>query len=142
MARGPEYPFVITPLERADGGGYLIEFPDLPGCVSDGETPEKAIASGRAAVRAWIAAAKAHRDPVPPPSARATYSGKWQIRMARSLHHRLAERAKAEGVSLNVFATTILAEALGRPARSRQDRKIWRAGESSREGAPTGATRA
>ena len=124
MARSPEYPFVITPLGHEDGGGYLIEFPDLPGCVSDGETPEKAIANGRAAVRAWIASAKAHRDPIPSPSARATYSGKWQIRMASSLHHRLAERARAEGVSLNAFATTLLAEALGRRTR--------RAGESPR----------
>ena len=127
MARGREYPFVITPLGREDGGGYLIEFPDLPGCVSDGETPEQAIASGRAAVRAWIAAAKAHRDPIPPPTPRASYSGKWQIRMAKSLHHRLAERAKAEGVSLNAFATTLLAESLGRRVRAHQIPKARRA---------------
>ena len=28
----------VSPLSEEDGGGYLIEFPDLPGCMSDGET--------------------------------------------------------------------------------------------------------
>jgi antitoxin HicB len=113
MIRPVDYPFTVSPLGAEDGGGYLIEFPDLPGCISDGETPEEAIANGRDAMRAWIATAKAHGDPVPPP-APAAYSGKWQIRMAKSLHRRLAERSKAEGVSLNALATSMLAEALGR----------------------------
>jgi antitoxin HicB len=34
----PEYPFTIRHLSKEEGGGYLIEFPDLPGCMSDGET--------------------------------------------------------------------------------------------------------
>ena len=36
-----DYPFIIRPLSKEDGGGYLIEFPDLPGCISDGETIEE-----------------------------------------------------------------------------------------------------
>ena len=40
----PEYPFTIRELAIDDGGGFLIEFPDLPGCISDGETVEEAIA--------------------------------------------------------------------------------------------------
>src|ERR1035438_10911857 len=46
-----KYPFTIRPLSDADGGGFLIEYPDLPGCHSDGETPEQAIVNGRDAVR-------------------------------------------------------------------------------------------
>lgn len=114
MSKNLKYAFIISPLPSDEGGGYSIEFPDLPGCISDGETPEEAIANGHDAVREWIAAAKAHGDPVPQPASRAAYSGKWQIRTAKSLHRRLAERSKAEGVSLNALATTILAEALGR----------------------------
>ena len=39
----PPYPFeaythVVSPLSAEDGGGFLITFPDLPGCMSDGET--------------------------------------------------------------------------------------------------------
>ena len=39
----PAYAFTIRPLEADEGGGYLIEFPDLPGCMADGETVEEAI---------------------------------------------------------------------------------------------------
>jgi antitoxin HicB len=37
------YRFTIQPLPEDEGGGYLIEFPDLPGCMSDGATIEGAI---------------------------------------------------------------------------------------------------
>lgn len=37
-----EYPFEIRPLSEDDGGGYAVTFPDLPGCRSDGGTPEQA----------------------------------------------------------------------------------------------------
>jgi antitoxin HicB len=59
----PEYPFTIRHLSNEEGGGYLIEFPDLPGCMSDGETIEETIQNGRNAVSAWVDAAKAmHRS--------------------------------------------------------------------------------
>ncbi len=34
----PDYPVAIRPLSAAEGGGYLAEAPDLPGCVADGES--------------------------------------------------------------------------------------------------------
>ena len=41
-----EYPLIVRPLSEEDGAGYLIEYPDLPGCMSDGETPEEAVKLG------------------------------------------------------------------------------------------------
>lgn len=55
-----EYPFTIRHLTLEEGGGYLIEYPDLPGCMSDGETIEEAIKNGEDAVKCWIGAAKQH----------------------------------------------------------------------------------
>ena len=66
-----EYPFITSVLSEAEGGGYLIEYPDLPGCMSDGETIQEAIANGRDAVRCWIEIAKAHGDEIPAPSSSA-----------------------------------------------------------------------
>jgi hypothetical protein len=40
------YRFTIRPLPADEGGGYLTEFPDLPGCMSDGATIEEAITNG------------------------------------------------------------------------------------------------
>jgi antitoxin HicB len=41
------------------------------------------------------------------------YSGKWQMRTPKTLHRRLAEQARREGVSLNTLAVTLLAQGLG-----------------------------
>ena len=110
-----EYRFTVRPLSEDEGGGYLIEFPDLPGCMSDGETIEEAIANGEDAKCCWIAAMREAGRPIPSPAVEAveSYSGKWQLRAPKSLHRRLAERAKREGVSLNTLAVTLLAESLG-----------------------------
>jgi len=53
MARDLQNSFVHLP-PWLEGGGYLIEFPDLPGCMSDGETPEEAIANGRDALKCAV----------------------------------------------------------------------------------------
>ncbi|WP_207458863.1 type II toxin-antitoxin system HicB family antitoxin [Azospirillum sp. SYSU D00513] len=52
----PDHAFILRPLSAEDGGGYLIEFPDFPGCMSDGETAEEALQNGSDAVRSWVAA--------------------------------------------------------------------------------------
>jgi antitoxin HicB len=51
-----DYRFTDHPLTAEEGGGHLIEFPDLPGCMSDGETIAEALANGAEAKRDWIAA--------------------------------------------------------------------------------------
>ena len=53
MRNTPEYMHEVAPLPKEDGGGFVITFPDLPGCMSDGETIEETIANGRDAFLAW-----------------------------------------------------------------------------------------
>ena len=65
-----EYPVVIEPLAPEEGGGFLATVLDLPGCMSDGETPEEALAIVRDAVAAWIEEAQAFGRAVPQPSRR------------------------------------------------------------------------
>jgi antitoxin HicB len=65
-----DYPVVIEPLPAEDGGGFIATVPDLPGCMSDGDTPEEALANVRDAVAAWIDEASALGRPVPKPSRR------------------------------------------------------------------------
>ena len=62
------YPVVVRPLSEDEGGGYLATVPDLPGCMSDGETPEKAIVNVRDAILCWLEMAEEMNRPVPPPS--------------------------------------------------------------------------
>jgi antitoxin HicB len=108
-----EYPFITSLLPAEEGGGYLIEFPDLPGCISDGDTLAEAIENGQDAVQCWMKTAKKYGDLIPTPGASSALSGKWLQRVPKSLHQRLAERAKQEGVSLNTLVVSILSQALG-----------------------------
>ena len=63
-----EYAVVIVALAVEDGGGYLAVAPDLPGCMSDGETRALAARNVGDAIKAWIGEAAALGRPVPAPS--------------------------------------------------------------------------
>jgi antitoxin HicB len=65
-----EYPVLIEPLSAEDGGGFLATVPDLPGCMSDGETPEEAILNVQDAIVGWIETAREMGRPIPRPSSR------------------------------------------------------------------------
>ena len=107
--------FEIRPLAAVEGGGYLVEFPDYPGCIADGATPEAAIEEGRDALKSYLATLGELGRPVP--ATGEVYGGQWRQRVPKSLHAALARRAQREGVSLNVLATALLAEGIGRRAR-------------------------
>jgi antitoxin HicB len=106
-----DYPFEIRPLSKDEGGGYAITFPDLPGCRSDGATPEQAIGNGRDALDSWLAVAHEFSDDLPKPFA--SVSGRFVQRVPRSLHAQLIDRAKQEGVSLNTLVVSMVSQGLG-----------------------------
>jgi antitoxin HicB len=64
------YAIVIEPLPAEDGGGFIATVPDLPGCMSDGETPQEALANVDDAIRTWIEAAQDLGHKIPAPSRR------------------------------------------------------------------------
>lgn len=107
-----DYPFELRPLAEDEGTGWLISFPDLPGCMSDGETPEEAMANGKDALAAWLQATEEAGREAPDPGE--LPSGKFVARVPRSLHARLTARARQEGVSMNALVSSFLAESLGR----------------------------
>ena len=109
-----QYPFEIRPLSEQEGGGFLISYPDFSECIADGETTEEAMHNGLDALQETIAALEELGLPVPAPGSGGTYSGKFIQRVPKSLHARLALRAKQEGVSMNALVTALLAEGLGK----------------------------
>jgi antitoxin HicB len=109
------YPFTVRPLSNEEGGGYLVEAFDLSGCIADGGTIEEAIHNLEDAVASWIKTAKDLNTPIPEPSHNEKYSGKWVIRTPRSLHRRLVDLSKQEGVSLNTLAISLLSQGVGLP---------------------------
>jgi antitoxin HicB len=105
-----EYRITIRPLSKNEGGGYLVEYPEIPGCMSDGETIEEAIANGREALRDCLDVFKESGRKVPKLGVEAA---QWRQRLPRTLYMRLTERAKGEGVSINSLVTAMIAEAIG-----------------------------
>ena len=67
------YPIVIEILPPEDGGWFLALAPDLPGCMSDGESPEEAVANVQDAIDIWIEAARDLGRAVPEPSRHLTF---------------------------------------------------------------------
>ena len=113
MSKLTDYPFEVRPLSSEEGGGFLISFPDFAECISDGETIDAAIESGRDALKATISTLKAKKLSVPAPNSGGVASGKFVARVPKTVHAQLATRARAEGVSLNALVLTFIAQGLG-----------------------------
>lgn len=68
MSNLTDYAVTVRPLSLSDGGGFIAFVPDLPGCISDGETPQEALANAQDAIACWIEAAHELGRPIPEPS--------------------------------------------------------------------------
>jgi antitoxin HicB len=62
-----DYEVRIRPLSEEDGSGFFAEVPDLPGCMSDGETPQEALENAYDAITCWMEAATEMGRQIPPP---------------------------------------------------------------------------
>ena len=102
----------IRPLSEDDGGGYLIAFPDYPGCMADGETPDAAVAEGRDALASYVATLRELGRPIP--SSAEEPERVLDEPITRSVQKALARRADAEGISVRALVARLLAEGLER----------------------------
>jgi len=101
----------LTPNEDGTWFAKIVEF---PGCMTEGSTAVEAHENLEDAMVGWIAVHLEDGDPIPEPIASDSFSGKFLVRVAKSLHRDLAKRASLEGVSLNQWVNTQLARAIGR----------------------------
>ena len=69
-----DYSILVEPSD--DGDGFVARVPDLPGCVSEGDTAEEALANIQEAIAAWTAEARAVGRPLPTPT-RSRITAKW-----------------------------------------------------------------
>lgn len=102
-------PFVRMLIPNSEEGGYLAEVLELPGCISEGETPEEAYENLEDAMSGWIAASLEHNRPIPEPVGDREYSGHFPLRISTELHRAAALRAIQEGISLNQWIAKAIA---------------------------------
>jgi predicted RNase H-like HicB family nuclease len=65
--RPQDYEVDIRPLTDVDGGGFSAVAPELPGCMSDGATPQEALDNAYDAIACWLEAAQEMGRDVPQP---------------------------------------------------------------------------
>lgn len=103
-------PYRMEIVEDKDEGGFVVSFPDLPGCITCGETIESAIANAADAKKAWLEAALEAGVEIQEPDSLDNYSGQFKLRIPRSLHKSLAEHSQREGISMNQYCVYLLAK--------------------------------
>lgn len=103
-------PYRMEIVEDREEGGYVVSYPDLPGCLTCGETIESAVENARDAKRVWLEAALEEGVSIPKPDSLEDYSGQFKLCLPRSLHRALAEHSQREGISMNQYCVYLLAK--------------------------------
>ena len=105
-----KYPVTI---HVAPEGGFVAEIEDLPGCLAQGETLDEVYELIEEARKMWLKVAWEEGLDIAEPRSEEEYSGKFFIRATKSLHRKLDQMARREGVSLNQYLVTTLAHSIG-----------------------------
>jgi len=100
------YPVTVHPDPES---GFVAEIEELPGCMTQAETLDEIFKAIEDARQLWIKTAYEEGQDIPLPRDMEQYTGKFLVRIPRSLHRDLARAAKREGVSLNQYVTSLLA---------------------------------
>jgi predicted HicB family RNase H-like nuclease len=94
-------------------GTFRAEIVEFPGCIAVGETSAEALSNLEDVAASWLQAVLSKGQRVPPPIENAGFSGKLMVRLPKSLHKKAAHMAAHEGVSLNQFIVSSIAEQVG-----------------------------
>ena len=94
-------------------GTFRAEIMEFPGCIATGDTAAEALASLENVAESWLEATIARGQHVPEPMEGGGFSGKLVVRLGRDLHRRAAYMAAHQGVSLNQFIVSSVAEHVG-----------------------------
>ena len=131
-----QYPFrVRVPAE----GGYYVDFPDLPGAMTDAEKIEDLPAMIEEVRALWMETSYEQGSDIPLPTIwnyDEEYSGRFNLRLPPSLHEVLAESALQAGVSLNQYVVALLSRG---DAQARIEQRLSDL-EAALAGARTGGT--
>ena len=101
-------PYRLEIIPDSDERGFVGSYPDLPGCLTCGESLEAVAKNAEDAKRAWLIAALEEGITIHEPETLDAYSGQFKLRIPKSLHKALAEHSKSEGISMNQYCLYLL----------------------------------
>ena len=103
------YTIIMIP----DDEGYYVKIKELPGCMSQGDNESEALSNIQEAKELWLETAISRNISIPEPESDETYSGKFIVRLPKSLHAKIARRAKEENTSINQLVVSMLSNRSG-----------------------------
>ncbi len=112
------YSIEILRDQDEDNPGWVATVKELPGCLTQADSFEELGEMITDAIRSWIEVALENGIPIPEPRLEEDYSGKFVVRLPKSLHRELVELSEKEGVSLNTLVINTLAKLVGSISRS------------------------
>jgi antitoxin HicB len=125
------YSIQLTPDEDL---GWFADVRELPGCMSDGDSPDNAVKNLKEVMREWIAAALEDIGTIPLPACMQEYSGKFLVRTSPTLHQQLTEMADEQGISTNQLCAALLtAGVVGSTSKKQLEELESKAEETSRQ---------
>ena len=100
--------YIIEVIEDKEEGGYALSCPELKGCITCADTIQQGFEMIEDAKKCWFTACLEDGIPIPEPNDISGYSGQFKLRIPKSLHKRLAERSRQEGISMNQYCLYLL----------------------------------
>jgi antitoxin HicB len=118
-----ELPYTIEILKEVDDdySGWVGRVVELPGCITQADSFEELGEMIQDAMHAWIEAALEDGYPIAEPRPFEDYSGKFVVRVPKSLHRELVEFAEKDGVSLNAYINMALGKNIGTQFPTKQE---------------------
>ena len=98
----------IEVVEDKEEGGFALNCPELPGCITCAESISQGFEMIEDAKKCWFAACLEDSIPIPEPRQINDYSGQFKLRIPKSLHKTLTERSRQEGISMNQYCLYLL----------------------------------
>ena len=103
-------PYKLEIIPDTEESGFVASYPELPGCITCGETVAEVVANAEDAKKEWLAAAIEDGIEIAEPETANSYSGQFKLRLPKTLHKTLAEDSKKEGVSMNQYCVAVLSK--------------------------------
>ena len=103
-------PYKLEIVPDTEESGFVASYPELPGCITCGDTIEEVAINAEDAKKEWLKSAITQKLQINEPESFESYSGQFKLRLPKSLHKTLAEDSKKEGISMNQYCVYLLSK--------------------------------
>ena len=112
------YTIEVVKDEGDNYSGWFARVVELPGCMTQADTFAELSEMIEEAMGLWIETALEDGETIPLPRSVDDFSGRFVIRIPKSLHKELVEMAEREGVSLNTYVNVALGKTIGQERKT------------------------